>query len=151
MTIDERVNNVKKRLDFMVAKALSGQEAHDVLVWIVKASRQDGAEAEREACAMIANKLEYKEDFMYWQAVASEIEKQIRARSEGEEIKPLSFAQEIREEANRVWDIGKRIEAKEASKKDDPRIWYEIKQAASDLHTLARKLKARSEGEKKGE
>lgn len=63
MTVDERVIEIQKRLDFAVTRNFTPYDWHNLLVSIVKIARQDGAEAEREkaegqiddAVAQIAN------------------------------------------------------------------------------------------------
>ena len=80
MTLDERVKDVQKRLDFATGINLRPEEWHVLLVSIVKDARQDGAEEERETCAKIAEDgKEFKpRDHRY---EAELIASQIRARS----------------------------------------------------------------------
>ncbi len=73
------------------------------------------------------------------------IEQAIIAAEEATETRERTFfARRLREEADKIWAIGKRIE--ESGKCGDFALWHQIKQAASDLHGLARKLEAQSEG-----
>lgn len=114
MTIDERVNDVMAKLHSWIEQGAhkrfhwderlrqhvmeSDEETRRAIIkLIVEVGRQDGAKAEREACAMIVHEVFEREFKMFAElkeysdaphCIIEEIENKIRARSESKKTEP---------------------------------------------------------------